>query len=198
MDVLVTNVRDKCRFGYYMEAKFQMDKSAAIIMANDINHGYSVKLCNLPECDVRYLQRICNLKILNNNIKSINMKKIKICITKVIARISLMDYLVKSQKYLVDDARNKINSIQGEPIIIDVPNADIKYLETICEFTIEDNLIKKAKITSHNLNDAKQSNDTYKVTFTKVIVETFTENMDNEQINQLLNDPNVKSINIKK
>lgn len=109
-----------------------------------------------------------------------------------------MDYLVKSQKYLVDDARDKINGIQGKPIIIDVPNSDIKYLKTICEFTIEDDLIKEAKITSRNLNDAKQSNDTYKVTFTKVIVETFTKDMDNEQINQLLNDSNVKSINIKK
>lgn len=80
MDVLVTHVYDKCRFGYYIEAKFQMYKLAAITMASDINNGYFVKLCNLPECDVRYLQRpnlqytkhfcainkpICDLKILS-------------------------------------------------------------------------------------------------------------------------------------
>lgn len=65
IDVLITKVNDKCRFGYYMEAKFQMYKSAAITMANDINHGYFVKLCKLPECDVRYLQQyVCTLKII--------------------------------------------------------------------------------------------------------------------------------------
>lgn len=57
MDILVTHVYDKCRFGYYMEAKFQMHKLAAVTMANDIDNGYFVKLCDLPECDVRYLQR---------------------------------------------------------------------------------------------------------------------------------------------
>lgn len=81
MDILITHVYDKCRFGYYMEAKFQMYKPTAITMANDINRGYFVKLCDLPECDVLYLQRpnielgryfaannhkICSLKIINN------------------------------------------------------------------------------------------------------------------------------------
>lgn len=80
MDIIVTHVYDKCRFACYMEAKFQMNKMTTFIMANYINRGYIVKLCDLPDCDVIYLHRylivnngrICNLKIINHNVRRIN------------------------------------------------------------------------------------------------------------------------------
>lgn len=153
MDILVTHVYDKCRFGYYMEAKFQMYKLAAITMANDINHGYFVKLCNLPECDVRYLQKtgyhcnwenpgICDLKILNDN-----------------------------------DMRNR-------PSIPPYLDNERKSSETI-------------DITPSCDNEPQNSSfELYSVTYTKVIENKEALNM--HQITALLNDPNVKSINIKK
>ena len=63
IDILITHVCDTCRFKHYMKIKFNCN--AGIRMAEDMNHGYHVRLNNLPECDVRYLQSdICKLKII--------------------------------------------------------------------------------------------------------------------------------------
>lgn len=63
IDILITHVHDTCRFKHYMRIKFNCD--AGIRMAKDMNHGYHVRLNNLPECDVRYLQQyVCTLKII--------------------------------------------------------------------------------------------------------------------------------------
>lgn len=63
IDVLITHIHDTCRFKHYMRIKFNCN--AGIRMANDMNHGYHVRLNNLPECDVRYLQQyVCTLKII--------------------------------------------------------------------------------------------------------------------------------------
>ena len=36
-------------------------------MTRDINRGHKVKLCELPECDVRYLQQyVCDLKVIKS------------------------------------------------------------------------------------------------------------------------------------
>lgn len=79
IDVLITHVYDTCRFKHYMKIKFNCD--SGIRMAEDMKNGYHVRLNNLPECDVRYLQKsiggfdkpqICDLKI----IKSTPMKPI--------------------------------------------------------------------------------------------------------------------------
>lgn len=156
MDILVTHVYDKCRFGYYIEARFQMYKLAAITMANDINNGYFVKLCNLPECDVRYLQRpnlqytehfcainkpICDLKILN----------------------------MSRERHM----RNRPSIPPHEE--------EVRRLKTKKE------LDNEPQSSSFKL---------YSVTYIKVIENKETLNM--HQITALLNDPNVKSINIKK
>ena len=162
IDVLVTHVYDKCRFGYYMEAKFQMYKSAAITMANDINHGYFVKLCKLPECDVRYLQRpnlqytehfcainkpICDLKILNN--KVINLSKMPLK-----RKPNIPPYL--------DNERTSCIDISPQPG--DEPK--------------------------------QESLDLFHVTFTKII--HYDEMLNERQIQALLKDKHVKSINIDK
>ena len=160
MDILVSHVYDKCRFEYYMKAKFQMYKSAAITMANDINHGYFVKLCDLPECDVRYLQRpnlqytqhfcainkpICDLKILN---------------------------------------MSRERHIRNRPSIPPYLDNEGKSSESI-------------DITPSCDNEPQHSSfELYSVTYTKVIENKEALNM--HQITALLNDPNVKSINIKK
>ena len=162
IDVLITHVYDKCRFGYYMEAKFQMYKSAAITMANDINHGYFVKLCKLPECDVRYLQRpnlqytehfcainkpICDLKILNN--KVINLSKMPLKRKPIIP-----PYLDNERTSCIDISPQPSDEPKQEPL---------------------------------NL---------FHVKFTKVI--HFDEMLNERQIQALLKDKNVKSINIDK
>ena len=65
IDVLVTKVRDKERFFYYCALKFRIRRNTILAMTHDINRGHKVKLCELPECDVRYLQQyVCTLKII--------------------------------------------------------------------------------------------------------------------------------------
>lgn len=65
IDVLITKVHDKERFFYYCALKFRIRKSTIRAMIYDINRGYKVKLCELPECDIRYLQQyVCTLKII--------------------------------------------------------------------------------------------------------------------------------------
>ena len=81
MDIIVTHVYDKERFTHYIRLKFRIRKSAALKLPNDINEGCYIKLTDIPECDVLYLQRsnielgryfavnrgkICSLKIINN------------------------------------------------------------------------------------------------------------------------------------
>ena len=150
MDVLITHVYDKSRFGYYMKAKFQVYKPAAITIANDINNGYFVKLCDLPECDVRYLQKtgyhcnnnpgICYLKILNNN----NMRP----------RPSIPPYLDNERKSCIDVSPQPGDEPKQEPL------------------------------------------DLFHVKFTKVV--HYDEMLNERQIQALLKDNHVKSINIEK
>lgn len=65
IDVLITKVHDKERFFYYCALKFRIRKSTIRAMTYDINRGHKVKLCELPECDIRYLQQyVCTLKII--------------------------------------------------------------------------------------------------------------------------------------
>ena len=65
IDVLITKVHDKERFFYYCALKFRIRRNTILTMTHDINRGHKVKLCELPECDVRYLQQyVCTLKII--------------------------------------------------------------------------------------------------------------------------------------
>lgn len=65
IDVLITKVHDKERFFYYCALKFRICRNTIHLMTRDINRGHKVKLCELPECDVRYLQQyVCTLKII--------------------------------------------------------------------------------------------------------------------------------------
>ena len=65
IDALVTKVRDKERFFHYCILKFRIRRNTIHVMTHDINRGYHVKLRELPECDVRYLQQyVCNLKVI--------------------------------------------------------------------------------------------------------------------------------------
>ena len=150
MDIMVTHVYDKYRFAYYMEAKFKMNKMAAITMANDINHGYAVKLCDLPECDVKYLQKtgyhcnyenpgICNLKILNNNMKN---------------KPSIPPYCDNERKSCIDISPQPGDELKQEPLSL------------------------------------------FHVKFTKVV--HYDEMLNERQIQALLKDNHVKSINIEK
>ena len=65
IDILITKVHDKERFFYYCALKFRIRRNTIHMMTRDINRGHKVKLCELPECDVRYLQQyVCTLKII--------------------------------------------------------------------------------------------------------------------------------------
>ena len=65
IDVLITKVHDKERFFYYCALKFRIRRNTILAMTHDINRGHKVKLCELPECDIRYLQQyVCTLKII--------------------------------------------------------------------------------------------------------------------------------------
>lgn len=157
MDILVTRVYDTLRFKHYFHIKLMLPSKSALIdnMINNINSGKNILIRNLPECDVRYLQRpnlqytehfcainkpICDLKILNNDMK----------------RPLIPPYL---------DKERQSN--------------------------------KETDITQSCDNEPQSSSfELYSVTYTKVIENKEALNM--HQITALLNDPNVKSINIKK
>lgn len=65
IDVLITKVHDKERFFYYCALKFRIRRNTILAMTHDINRGHKVKLCELPECDIRYLQQyVCTLKVI--------------------------------------------------------------------------------------------------------------------------------------
>ena len=65
IDVLITKVHDKVRFFYYCALKFRIRRNTILAMTHDINRGHKVKLCELPECDIRYLQQyVCTLKVI--------------------------------------------------------------------------------------------------------------------------------------
>lgn len=65
IDVLITKIHDKERFFYYCTLKFRIRRNTILAMTHDINRGHKVKLCELPECDIRYLQQyVCTLKII--------------------------------------------------------------------------------------------------------------------------------------
>lgn len=224
MDIIVSKVYDKLRFAHFISIKYDYPFSYSNAIIDSINKYSPIKFYNLKECEINYLQehrcidasyiipKICKLEITNDNIKSINMEKIKICITKVIARIWLMNYLTKSCGYLVDTARDKINGIRGKPIITDVPNEDIGYLKTICEFTIKSDSIEKTKTIPSYLDNERKSCidvspqpgdelkqeplDSFHVKFTKVV--HYDEMLNERQIQALLKDSHVKSINIEK
>lgn len=67
IDILVTKVHDKERFFYYCITKFKISINTILVMTRDINRGHKVKLCELPECDVRYLQQyVCDLKVIKS------------------------------------------------------------------------------------------------------------------------------------
>ena len=67
IDVLITKVHDKERFFYYCALKFRIRRNTILAMTRDINRGHKVKLCELPECDIRYLQQyVCTLKIIKH------------------------------------------------------------------------------------------------------------------------------------
>lgn len=224
MDIIVSKVYDKLRFAHFIRIKYDYPSSYSNTIIDSINKYSPIKFYNLKECEINYLQerrcidanyiipKICKLEITNNNIKSINMEKIKIRITKVIERVQLINYLVRSCGYLSDDARNKINGINGKPIIVDVPNVDVEYLKTICEFTIKNDSMEKTKTIPSYLDNERTScidispqpgdepkqelSDLFHVKFTKVI--HFDEMLNERQIQALLKDEHVKSINIDK
>ena len=65
IDVLVTKVHDKERFFHYCILKFRIRRNTIHVMTHDINRGHTVKLRELPECDIRYLQQyVCDLKVI--------------------------------------------------------------------------------------------------------------------------------------
>ena len=163
MDILVTRVYDTLRFKHYFHIKLMLPSKSALIdnMINNINSGKNILIRNLPECDVRYLQRpnlqyteyfcainkpICDLKILNNMSREKHMRN----------RPSIPPYL--------DNERQSSKETDITPSCDNKPQSS--------------------------------SFELYSVTYTKVIENKEALNM--HQITALLNDPNVKSINIKK
>lgn len=139
IDVLITHVYDTCRFKHYMKIKFNCD--AGIRMAKDMNHGYHVRLNNLPECDVMYLQQyVCTLKIIKY--------------TPMRPRIKPASSVNGERKRCIDISPQPGNEPKQEPL------------------------------------------ELFHVTFTKII--HYDEMLNERQIQALLKDNHVKSINIDK
>ena len=140
IDVLITHVHDACRFKHYMKVKFNSD--SGIEMAENINDGYHIRLNNLPECDVRYLQQ---------NMGSID--KSQICKLKII-KSTPMRPRINPASFVNEEGKSQKKEQQPEEITL------------------------------------------FKVKFTKII--HFDEHLTKHQIEELLKNPEVKSINIEK
>ena len=143
MNVIVNKVYDISRFKWFFHLKYGYKLStgeeiARIINNNDID--YSLK--NLTEVEVRYLQAICKLKIINLSKMPLKRKQ------------SIPPYLDNERKSCIDISPQPGDEPKQEPL---------------------------------NL---------FHVKFTKVI--HFDEMLNERQIQTLLKDKNVKSINIDK
>ena len=107
---------------------------------------------------------------------------------------------------LIDDVIKHINSGYLLPYKIhsllfkNLPECDINYFKYlhICDLKILSNKkkIMPTKDITDNIPQEHSNLELYKVTFTKVV--TIESQMQKHQIDVLLKDPNVKSINIKK
>lgn len=132
----------------------------------------------------------------------------KIAITKVTHRIAMIKYIADLDKCTHRSARIKVDSVITNPITIDAPAASIPYLKKICEFEILDETkaippyldnerTSYINTSSHPDDEPKQDTlELFHVKFTKVI--HYDEMLNERQIQSLLKDNHVKSINIEK
>lgn len=159
MDVLITRIYDTLRFKHYFHIKLMLPNKSTLIdnMINNINSGKSIAVNNLPECDVRYLQR-----------PNLQYTEHFCAINKPICDLKILNY----------------NDMKNRPPIP-------PYLDN------ERQSSKETDITPSCDNEPQSSSfELYSVTYTKVIENKEALNI--HQITALLNDPNIKSINIKK
>lgn len=143
MDVIINKVYDISRFKWFFHLKYGYQLSTGEVIANIINNNridYSLK--NLTEVEVRYLQAICKLKIINLSKMPLKRKQ------------NIPPYL--------DNEKTSCIDISPQPG--DEPK--------------------------------QESLDLFHVKFTKVI--HFDEMLNERQIQALLKDKNVKSINVEK
>lgn len=154
MDVLITHVHDTLRFKHYFHIKLMLPNKSTLIdsMINNINSGKSIAINNLPECDVRYLQR---------------------------PNSQYTEHFCAINKPICD---------------LKILNSDMRQRPSIPPYKDE---VRRLKTKKECDNEPQSSSfELYSVTYTKVIENKEALNI--HQITALLNDPNVKSINIKK
>jgi hypothetical protein len=64
MKVIINNVYDKQRFKWFIHLKYQYSLEPNEKLAKHINNGNPYTITNLTEVEVRYLQDLCELKII--------------------------------------------------------------------------------------------------------------------------------------
>ena len=209
MDIIVSKVYDELRFAHFISIKYDYPFSYSNAIIDSINKYSPIKFYNLKECEVRYLQsmkyecsydkpQICKLKIVN---ESINTKKMKIRISKVKLYLRLVKYLVTSRVSSdIPNAKSKIDNIDKEPLIMYVSEKELNKLNDLCVYEILDkeNETKPCIDISPQPGDEQKQEplDLFHVKFTKVV--HYDEMLNERQIQALLKDNHVKSINIEK
>ena len=169
MDILVTHVYDELRFIHYMQNKFHCSRYYATLSVESINkNGNFVTITGLPSCDVNYLQA---------NIFDC-ARRPKICNIKIISRKPVESELVKQMKPPIRPSNNN-----EEPFKRKINNS---YKKATC-----------IDISPQPGDEPKQEPlELFHVTFAKII--HYDEMLNERQIQALLKDKNVKSINIEK
>ena len=132
----------------------------------------------------------------------------KIAITEVTHRIAMIKYIADLDKCTHRSARIKVDSVITNPITIDAPAASLSYLKKICVFdTIDETKAIPPYLDNERTScidispqpGDKPKQDTlelFHVKFTKII--HYDEMLNERQIQSLLKDNHVKSINIEK
>lgn len=155
MDILVKHIYDELRFKHYFRIKLMLPDKSKLIddMINNVNSGKKVEIYNLPECDVRYLQR-CNLE----------HGEYFCAISKPICSLKILN-----DKFFSDFV-NYFNVTKNKSsIYVNMPSRP---------------------------DDEPKQDTLFHVKFTKII--HYDEMLNEQQIQSLLKDNHVKSINIEK
>lgn len=114
----------------------------------------------------------------------------KVVIKECLKRFELIRFVRIRCEYNLVDAQQKVDNIENEPIIVNVLDSDLAYLNCICKYEE----INKKESFEQKVEEMYNGSHMYSVTYTELVKREGT--MTKQEIDKLLVNPCVKSINI--
>lgn len=114
----------------------------------------------------------------------------KVVIKECLKRFELIRFVrIRCECNLVC-AQQKVNNVENEPIIVNVLDSDLAYLDCICKYE----KINEKESFEQKVEEMYNGSRVYSVTYTELVKRERT--MTKQEIDKLLVNPCVKSINI--